>query len=87
VTLPALLPNLRQTGPDSWTYGFPAPAGHVETWHPVRYVGRDQVCVGCWRRIPRGAPGKKSGTRGTRAFIELGTRLWRCVKCQLELAL
>lgn len=52
-------------------------------WQPVRYVHADQVCVSwhCRRRIPKGAPGHSTGTRGTKAFFNRATGGYMCLEC------
>lgn len=54
------------------------------TWVPVRYIHREQRCVFCQNRIPRGAPGSSKGTRGTKAWRNSLTGDWECIPCRTE---
>ena len=55
-----------------------------EQWTPVRFVHEAQRCDFCWERIPKGSPGHKSGTRGTKAFYNAVRRVWECLACREE---
>lgn len=64
-------------------------------FRPVRYQHRAETCHLCWARIPAGAPGPTTGSRGTRAWflpraelrcaitgsLILGPGLWECIPC------
>jgi hypothetical protein len=70
---------------------------NAEPWIPVRFIHQPQTCHLCWVRIPRGAPGSRTGERGTRAWMLRGARmlniagqvllgpdLWECLACHDE---
>lgn len=56
-----------------------------EIWTPVRFVPPGVSCDFCWRAIPRGAPGRSTGTRGTKAYYSAKRRVYECLSCHDEL--
>jgi hypothetical protein len=53
-------------------------------WVPVRYVKNEVRCDFCGRRIPKGAPGNSTGTRGTRCWWNMLRRVYECLDCRTE---
>ena len=53
-------------------------------WIPVRFVREPHDCSFCGYTIPRGAPGARTGERGTKAYLNSLTRLWECIGCRQE---
>lgn len=52
---------------------------------PVRFIRFPQTCRFCWRDIPPGRPGTRTGERGTKAYFDPTTREWECIPCHDEL--
>lgn len=51
-------------------------------WTPVRYVPDGIWCDCCDERITRAAPGRTTGTRGTKAYFCKQIGQWECMRCR-----
>jgi len=61
-----------------------SPPGDPRLWTPARYITFDQVCHFCGAEIPRAKPGTTTGTRGTKAYINVALGLYECMPCRWE---
>ena len=53
-------------------------------WVPARYVHADQACSFCGFTIFACAPGNKTGTRGTKAYLNALLNVWEGIPCRQE---
>jgi hypothetical protein len=53
-------------------------------WTPARYIHGHQRCHFCGEHIPPARPGATTGTRGTKAFVNIALGLFECMPCRAE---